>query len=253
MTPAYELIGSGPDLVMVPGTFADRRTWSRVIGRLSGRFRCLLLDPRGTHETPDPGTPFRADDLAVDVLSAMDSAGVGRANVVGHSLGAAVAVIMAARHPDRVRKVVACSPTTGPDAYQSAIFELWEALLTASVPQHALHLGLLIPAFGRGAFENGTVRAIVDEMDRHPLGRDTINRYIECDRSIDLGPLMKYVDAATLVVAGSEDVLTGVVQAKIVASAVPGAKLEVIDGVGHSPHLEAPMTFARVVTAFLTG
>src|ERR1700730_13488324 len=53
VTPAYELLGTGPDLVLIPGTFADRRTWSRVVGRLSSRVRCLLLDPRRTHETPD--------------------------------------------------------------------------------------------------------------------------------------------------------------------------------------------------------
>ena len=251
MVPAFELVGSGQDLVLIPGTFADRRTWSRVIGRLSSRFRCLLLDPRGTYQTPDPGTPFTADDLAGDVLAAMDAAGVARAHLVGHSIGACVAIILAARHPDRVRRLVACSPSRGADAFQAAIFDLWAALAASKMPQHAVHLGLVINAFGRGAFENGTVRAIVDEMDRHPLDRATINRYVECDRALDLNPVMKSVDAATLVIAGSEDALTGVGQARDVAGAVPGAKLEVIDGCGHGVHLEAPMAFARLVTTFL--
>src|SRR5947209_15501028 len=96
LIPSYEVIGKGPELVLIPGTFADRRTWSRVLGRLSARFRCLLLDPRGTNETPDPGTAFTADDLAADVASAMDAAGFERAHVVGHSLGASVAIILAA-------------------------------------------------------------------------------------------------------------------------------------------------------------
>lgn len=78
MTPSYEVVGKGPELVLIPGTFADRRTWSRVIGRLSARFRCLLLDPRGSNETPDPGTPFTADDLASDVAGAMDAARIWR-------------------------------------------------------------------------------------------------------------------------------------------------------------------------------
>jgi 3-oxoadipate enol-lactonase len=249
--PAWELIGKGPDLVLIPGTFADRRTWSRVIGRLAARFRCLLLDPRGTHQTPDPGTAFSADDLAGDVLAAMEAAGLERANVAGHSLGAAVAVILAARHPRRVDRLVACSPAAGADAYQLAVLDLWDALATGQITRHALHLGLVIPTFGRGAFENGTVRAIVDEMDRRPLDTETIRRYVECDRNIDLRPLMKDVDAATLVIAGAEDALTGVAQARLVAEAISGARLEIIDGIGHGPHLEAPMTFARLVTEFL--
>jgi pimeloyl-ACP methyl ester carboxylesterase len=252
MIPAYEVVGKGPDMVLVPGTFADRRTWSRVVGRLSAHFRCLLLDPRGTHETPDPGTSFTADDLAADVLEAMDAAGFGPAHMVGHSLGACVAVILAARQADRVRRLVACAPTAIPDAYQVATFDLWEGLADSRLPQHVLHLGLLINAFGRNAFENGTVRAIVDEMDRHPLERATIRRYVECDRQIDLTPVMKNVDAATLVLVGSEDALTGVGQARVVAGSIPGARLEVIEGSGHGVHLEAPMAFARVVTSFLT-
>ncbi len=117
MIPSYEVIGKGPELVLIPGTFADRRTWSRVVGRLSARFRCLLLDPRGTNETPDPGTPFTADDLADDVAAAMNAAKIEGAHLVGHSLGAAVAVILAARRPELVRRLVACSPAPAPDVY----------------------------------------------------------------------------------------------------------------------------------------
>ncbi len=253
MIPSYEIVGKGPEVVLIPGTFADRRTWSRVVGRLTARFRCLLLDPRGTNETPDPGVPFTADDLAGDVAAAMDAAKFERAHLVGHSLGAAVAVILAARQPDRVRRLVACSPAAAPDAYLTAVFDLWTALADSRLPDHAVNLGLVLNAFGRGAFENGTVRAIVDQMDRHPIDRATIRRYIECDRHLDLNPVMRNVDASTLVIVGSQDALTGVEQARAVAAAVPGARLEVIDGAGHGPHLETPMTFARVVTSFLTS
>lgn len=253
MIPAHELVGKGDDVVLIPGTFADRRTWTRVIGRLSARFRCLVLDPRGTNETPDPGRPFTADELAEDVLAAMDAAGVKRAHVVGHSLGACVAITLAARHPDRVRRMVAVSPGVGMGAYQEAILDLWEGLARSNVQQHTVNLGLVIFAFGRGAFENGVVRAIVDEMDRRPLERATVLKYIECDRRLDLNAVMKNVDAATLVLVGADDALTGVGQAKEVAESIPGARLEVMDGVGHAPHLEAPAGFVRLVAGFLAS
>lgn len=251
MIPAYEVIGNGPETVLIPGTFADRRTWSKVVGRLSGRFRCLLLDPRGTNETPDPGTTFSADDLATDVEAAMDASGFERAHLVGHSLGASVAVTLAARRPDRVRRLVASAVSPAPDAYLSAVLDLWSALADSNLPAHAVHLGLVLNAFGRGAYENGTVRAIVDEMDRHPIARATIRRYIECDRRLDLSPVMRNVDASTLVIVGSQDALTGVEGARAVAASISGAKLEMIEDCGHAPHLETPMAFARIASAFL--
>ena len=73
--PAHEVVGQGPPLVLLPGTFSDRRAWARVLGMLSARFRCLLLDPRGTGASPDPGRDFGPDDLADDVAAAMDAAG----------------------------------------------------------------------------------------------------------------------------------------------------------------------------------
>ena len=251
MIPAYEVIGKGPELVLIPGTFADRRTWSRVVGRLTSRFRCLLLDPRGTNETPDPGTPFTADDLAEDVAAAMHAAKIERAHLVGHSLGAAVAVILAARQPELVRRLVACSPAPAPDVYLNAVLDLWAGLAGSTVPDHTVHLGIVLNSFGRGAFENGTVRAIVDEMDRHPLARATIRRYVECNRALDLNPVMRNVDASTLVMVGAQDALTGVEAARKVAASIPGARLEVIEGAGHGLHLETPTAFARIVTEFL--
>ncbi len=109
MIPAYEVIGTGPETVLIPGTFADRRTWSRVVGRLAGRFRCLLLDPRGTNQTPDPGTAFSADDLAGDVEAAMDAAGFERAHLVGHSLGASVVIRSSARRSGATSNAIAGS------------------------------------------------------------------------------------------------------------------------------------------------
>jgi pimeloyl-ACP methyl ester carboxylesterase len=251
MVPAHELVGSGPDVVLVPGTFSDRRAWLKLVGALSPHFRCLLFDPRGTGETPDPGTPFTPDELADDLLDAMDAAGMRRAHLVGHSLGAAVALLVAARHPARAVRAVAIGPSHHLDPYQEAVLDHWEALARSDLPDEALHRGLVLPAFGRSAFEH-LVPAVVLDMGRRPLSRATVLRYVACDRSQDLRPVAGRVDAAVLVVAGAEDALTGPAHARALAGAIPGAALELVPGSGHTPQVERPAELARAVVRFLS-
>jgi len=202
-------------------------------------------------ETPDPGTPFTPDDLADDVVAAMDAAGLERAHLVGHSLGAYLALLLAARWPDRARRVVAVAPALYMDAYLLAVMDHWDALARSDLSDHDLHAGLVLQAFGRATFDR-LVPAVVREMDRRPPARETILRYIQCDRGQDLRALAPRIDAPVLVVCGSDDSLPGQGQARAVTEAVQDARLQLLDGLGHSPHIEAPPDFNRLVADFLT-
>jgi pimeloyl-ACP methyl ester carboxylesterase len=212
----------------------------------------LLFDPRGVGETVDPGTPFTPDDLADDVVAAMDAAGVERAHLLGHSLGAHLALLLAARRPDRARRVVAVAPTLHMDGYLLAVMDHWEAMARSSLIDHDLHAGFVLNAFGRAAYDR-LVPAVVREKDRRPLARDTILRYVDCDRGQDLRGLTARIDAPVLVVCGSEDALAGAGQARAVADAIGGSRLELMAGLGHSPHIEAPAAFNKLVADFLSG
>lgn len=202
-------------------------------------------------ETPDPGTPFTPDDLADDVLAAMDAAGIERAHLVGHSLGACLALLLAARWPDRVRRVVSVAPTLFMDDYLLAVMDHWEAMARSDLAGHDLHAGLVLQAFGRAA-HGRLVPAVVREMDRRPLARETVLRYVDCDRRQDLRSLAARIDAPVLVVCGSDDALPGPAQARAVAEGIGDSRLELMAGLGHSPQIEAPAAFNRLVADFLS-
>lgn len=237
--------------MLVPGTFSSRSAWLKQVGALSPHFTLLLYDPRGVGASPDPGRPFTPDHLAADLVEVMDAAGVDRADVCGHSLGAHVALLTAARHPDRVRRVVACAPTLWVDAYVASCLDLWEALVRSDRTPHEINSGVALLSFGRAMFDR-LVPAVVREMDAHPIPRDTMLRYIECDRRQDLRGLAGRIDAPVLVVCGDEDALGGPAQARATAAAVPGARLEILAGVGHAAQIEAPAAFNRLVAGFLS-
>lgn len=250
MVPAYELVGEGPPLVLLPGTFSDRRVWQRVVGALQRRHRCLLFDPRGTGQTPDPGTPFTVDDLAEDVLQLMDEVGWPRADVLGHSLGSAMAVTIAGRHPSRVRRLVTVSPAVGVDPHLEMVLDHWEALARSDLDDRALGRALVLDAFGPDAFDR-LVPAVVDDWARHPIPRETVLRFVACDRTQDVAPIATRVDAPTLVVVNDEDALAGMVGGERLAALIPDATLVVVEGSGHTPQIERPAQLVKLVAPFL--
>jgi pimeloyl-ACP methyl ester carboxylesterase/predicted ester cyclase len=96
-TLAYEVRGSGNPLVFLHGLTFDRASWQPVVERLSGEFRCVTVDLPGHGATPGP--PRRLTDVAAELRTLLDALDVERPLLVGHSMGAVLAVLYAGRHP----------------------------------------------------------------------------------------------------------------------------------------------------------
>jgi len=107
----YEQIGSGPDLVLIHGVGGNIATWHfRIVPALWDRYRVLTYDLRGhgySDRTPDG---YTCTSLATDLSLLLDELGVERANVVGHSYGADVALYFSYLYPARVRRAVLIEP-----------------------------------------------------------------------------------------------------------------------------------------------
>ncbi|MDX6226038.1 MAG: lipase, partial [Frankiales bacterium] len=98
--------GSGRPVVLLHGLASQRRFWDLVVRRLAG-LPVLALDARGHGDSDQPEAGYDLETVAADVVAATRAAGIERACVVGHSWGGAVALTMAARHPELVEAVVA--------------------------------------------------------------------------------------------------------------------------------------------------
>lgn len=104
----YSVEGAGPTVVLVHGSNLDARSWDRVRDLLVADHRIVRLDLRFHGRSRDGGGPF---SFSADVAEVMDAAGVERATIVGHSLGASVALDLALERPDRVDGLVLAGPS----------------------------------------------------------------------------------------------------------------------------------------------
>src|SRR4029078_9362766 len=99
---AYVIPGNGAPLVLLHAGIADRTMWEDVMPMLAGRFRVIACDLRGFGETPLPDGPFV---YAADVAAMLDELEVGRAHVIGVSMGGHVALDLVLARPDLVDRL----------------------------------------------------------------------------------------------------------------------------------------------------
>src|SRR5260370_19875319 len=103
---AYRMQGNGPPIVLVNGTAALDVHWGPVIPALAKQWTVISLDYSGSGETTDDGSALSLQKLANQVIGTAKAAGLDRFDLVGHSLGAAVAIPGATTAPDFVRSII---------------------------------------------------------------------------------------------------------------------------------------------------
>ena len=139
---AYELHGTmhrrRPWLVLIQGMGLDRLGWEPVLRKLRRRFRLVLVDNRGVGHSDRPTGSFTVADMAGDIVAVLDAAGIGRAHVLGASLGGMVAQELAISHPERVDGLVlACTAPGWPFAYPMPVASLRLIAATARMTAEA--------------------------------------------------------------------------------------------------------------------
>jgi pimeloyl-ACP methyl ester carboxylesterase len=184
--------------------------------------------------------PYLLNDMADDAVGLLDALGIGSAHVVGASMGGAIAQLMAIRNPSRVRtltSIMASSgePTLPPptpaalqvlltptpldyDGYLARYVSTWKVLRVGSFPQDEAR----DPARARRAYERGL----------NPPG--VARQLVAIIASGSRRPALAKVTTPTLVIHGDVDPLVPLAHGQDVAAAVPGAKIEIIPGMGHA-------------------
>ncbi len=255
---AYLLAGPGQatKLVFLHGLGGSLGTWQVVLGDLADRYRVCALDLPG-HGGSDKGDPasvdYTAAGLAAAIGDALAALGIGRAIVVGHSLGAAVALKLAAVRPEAVGGLVLVNGAGLGEEISAHLLDLMDA--EPGEPTARAMLDLF--------YEDK--RLIVDravtEMaaGQRGLGAWEAQRAVATaafSREGQLASLrldLASVTVPTLIVWGERDRVIPFAHALAAARTIPDAVLVTLPDVGHVPQVEAASRLSRAIDRFATG
>ncbi|MGX9431687.1 MULTISPECIES: alpha/beta fold hydrolase [Bradyrhizobium] len=246
---AYRLHGRGPAVVLVSGTAALDMHWGPVIGELARHRTVISLDYSGSGDTTDDGGALSLQKLAHQVREVAGAAGVERFDLIGHSLGAAIAIQLAASSADRVRSlIVVAGFLRGAEPRLKLQFELWLDLLRTN---RGAFLKLLLLSGLTPAFVSrvgiSTIEDIVKEYT-HLANWEGIARQVELDLAVDVSRQVERVTSPTLVVNCAYDQI--VTQTPELAASIPGSTCQEISA-GHLAFFEGADQFLSLATEFL--
>jgi len=250
----YEEAGRGAPLVFVSGLNGVGRYWQPQVPVFSRHFRVITYDQRGTGESDRVQREFSVDQMAVELAQLMDALDIARAHIVGLSTGGAIGQTLAVEQPERVHRLIMCSTWTHCDPWFRRLFQARRLMYqTAGTELHAMfHPLWLYPPDYVNAHD-----AELDEERRRSAATAPpvevavarIDALLRFDRRADLGRIR----APSLVIASENDYITPSYYAESLAAAIPGAKLEILQGGGHSISKTCPETFNRLVMDFLAS
>jgi 3-oxoadipate enol-lactonase len=241
-----------PPLLLIQGLGYTADLWFRVLPGLSELRRTIRFDNRGVGRSSVPATPWTIAEMADDAVSVLDAANVERAHLFGVSMGGLIAQELAWRHPDRVRSLVlGCTHPGGRDAVRMD-------------PAAATMLMDRAPRSAREAAEASVPFLYAETTSRDDIEGDLAARLRYALRATaywgQLDAMRQHrgmlsrlpeITARTLVIHGTADKLVQPGNAELIAAAIPGARLEWLDGAGHLFWTDQPERTVSVVNEFL--
>ncbi len=250
--------GAGQPLVLLHGFTGSAASWEEHFDSFADRHRVIAPDLPGHGGTPETSAldGMTVEATADALATLLAELGAAPAIVLGYSLGARIALRLAIEHPASVGRLVLESPSAGiADPGDRAARRAADAALADRLERDGI-AGFISawersPVFASHAAANPQLlarqRAI--RLASNAAGLAASLRAAGQGSMEPLHDRLGEVTAPTLVIAGALDAV-GRPRAEEVANGIPGARLEILDATGHTPHLESPDAFRRLVLDF---
>ncbi|MBI2930648.1 MAG: alpha/beta hydrolase [Planctomycetes bacterium] len=254
--------GSGPAVIMLHGlggSAYDFRHQREPF--LQAGFRVVVPDMLGAAWSPHPpDADYSMPAQAERIVRLMDELGLRRAHFIGNSYGGGISLAMATVHPERVDRLVLLDAAVIPQDFPwfvSVARSGFVGRILFWITPKRLMLRLLIN-FLSGKVGNVSEAEIAEYAHEHSFegaidGLFGMARDLRFEDAEKFLPKLSDVRAPTLILWGERDAVIPLRSGKILARLIPGARLEVIPGLGHIPHMERPERVTRRMLEFVKG
>lgn len=253
---AYDVFGKsdGDPLLLVMGLGVDRWGWIRQRGTLGKHYRCISPDNRGTGLSDKPKGAYDIEVMADDLVAVLDAEGIDRVHVLGGSMGGAISQVLAIKYPERVRTLILACTTCRVSPWRRKLLSDWIHILETD---------------GRFRFGRENIRWVLGA--RHTQRLLPLAPFVaplavrapahgirgQIEAVLAVSPLvvenLEHITAPTLVMTGSQDVLTPVADAEELAERIPDSELRIMMGAAHGLMVTNGPRFNQWVLEFLDG
>jgi 2-succinyl-6-hydroxy-2,4-cyclohexadiene-1-carboxylate synthase len=254
-----ERAGDGPPLLLLHGFTESAAGWGPQVAAWGPFFTTLAVDlpGHGRSVSPDGVAAYTMDATLADLVAVLDRQGVGRAHLLGYSMGGRVALALAVAQPERVGALVLESASPGlADAGERAARVAADAALAERIEHEGVPAFVdyweALPLWASQARLSPEARAALraGRLQNTPVGLANSLRGLGTGSQPPLWDQLGDLACPTLLVAGCEDAKFSDL-ARQMAAQIPDNELLLVHNAGHAVHLEQPAVFARLVRDFL--
>ena len=245
--------GSGPPLLLVHGFPSNAAAWSAIAPRLDADRAMVALDMVGFGQsTRQPRRPLTGDAYADRLVGVLDALGLERVDVTGLSWGGSVVQRLAARHPERVRRLVLLASVNAAHVLPlrtANLLGLAVAIRFPALARRAVRRFLARTSVDPDLPVETLVRAYVEPLQR-PGTLAAMRRFVR-DTAATAPIDLTAISAPTLVVVPQADRVVPPARQEEIAALIPNARYEPIAGSGHAVQFEAPDRVVELMREFL--
>ena len=243
----YEEHGAGPEaIVFAHGLLWSGRMFDAQVAALQGRFRCVTFDFRGQGRSEVTADGYDMDTLSDDAAALIEALGCTPCHFVGLSMGGFIGMRLAARRPELILSLVLMETSADPEPAENVPrYRMLGGIvrLLGSVGMRLVMGRVMRIMFGRTFLEDPAREADRRLWRQRGMENDRLGVTRALQGVIERKPIygeLARITVPTLVMVGDEDLATVPAKAERIRDAIPGARLVVIPGAGHTSSVEQP-------------